>query len=106
MAVAKLYRHRVELRHLLDIVKISKEEKEKWDRRIPRMLPSHILELRVNLLEQLVLDVQVQVISDIQQGKQVPEDEDGMVKYVIERVMDKIALVEKRTEESLAVLLA
>lgn len=102
MAVSKLYRQREEIKQLMEISGMSEKEKKRWRRLIPRMLPSELLQLRRNLLEQLVLDAQFETIDEIEKGKDIPEDDSGLLEFVLAKVLEKADKVEERTKRVLA----
>jgi hypothetical protein len=100
MVVSKLYRLRVEVKQLLEVAKIHEDEKKKWRKNIPRMIPSELVELKLNLLEQLINDAQTETISEIREGKDVPEDDEGLLEVVLAKVLEKADRVEERTRSA------
>ena len=67
------------------------------------MLPSELIELRRNLLEQLVLDAQSETIREIKKGnKDVPDDDKGLLEFVLAKVLNKVDQVEAGTRNVLA----
>jgi hypothetical protein len=103
MTVSKLYKLREELKQLVEVARIPKKDKERWLKLIPKMLPSELVELRRNLLEQLVLDAQSETIGEIKKGnKEVPDDDKGLIEFVLGKVLSKVDQVEVRSVKALA----
>lgn len=98
MAVSKLFKQREEVKQLMEISGMSESEKKRWRRLISGMLPSELLELRKNLLEQLVIDAQFETIDKIENKKGVPEDDSGLLEFVLTKVLEKADKVEERTK--------
>lgn len=96
MAGSRLHKQRRELKLLVEVVGIPHAEKGRWRKHIPRMLPSELLELRRNLLEQLVLDAQFETIDEIRMGKHAQVGDEGLLQVVLRKVLQRADQVEER----------
>lgn len=100
MAVSRLHIQRKAVRQLLEASGIEEAEKARWRRLIPDMLPSELLRLKRNLLQQLFVDAQFETAHEIVQTKKAPKDNIGLLEMVLAKVLEKADLVEERTRSA------
>ncbi|MCH7951566.1 hypothetical protein IH980_02410 [Patescibacteria group bacterium] len=99
MAVSRLYKQREEVEQLVEIAGLASEEKKRWKRLVPRMLPSELLRLKRNLLRQLLVDAELETVNEIVKRKKAPKDA-GLIEMVLARVLEKVDKVEERTRST------
>jgi hypothetical protein len=97
MARSDLYILREEVKYLVGVTSMPEKEKKKWKKIVDNMIPSELLDLRKNALENVVLDVQLETIAKIKKGnKEIPDDEKGLEEFVMVKVMARVGEVEKK----------
>jgi len=100
MAESRLYIQRKEVRQLLEASGMEESEKAIWRRLVPRMLPSELLKLKRNLLQQLFVDAQFETVDEIVKRKKIPEGETGLVEMVLGKVLARVDQIEERTRSA------
>lgn len=98
MATSRLHIQRKAVRQLLEASGIEEVEKARWRRLIINMLPSELLRLKRNLLQQLFVDAQFEAVDTIVKTKKAPKDDIGLIEMVLVKVLEKVDKVEERTK--------
>ncbi|OGY17834.1 MAG: hypothetical protein A2900_00385 [Candidatus Chisholmbacteria bacterium RIFCSPLOWO2_01_FULL_50_28] len=89
-----------EIKQLIEISGLTDAEKGRWKARLSQMLPSELLELKLNLLRQLMIDAQFETADEIVTTKKVPEEGGGLVTTVLSKLLAKVDEVEERTKRA------
>ena len=76
---------------------MEESEKAIWRRLVPRILPSELLKLKRNLLQQLFVDAQFETVDEIVKRKKIPKGETGLVEMVLGKVLARVDQIEERT---------
>jgi len=76
---------------------MEESEKAIWRRLVSRMLPSELLRLKRNLLQQILVDAQFETVDEIVKRKKIPEGEAGLVEMVLGKVLARVDQIEERT---------
>lgn len=87
-----------ELKQLIEISSMSEREKTRWKRLLPRMLHSERLRLKMNLLQQLLVDAQFGTVNEIMETRKVPEGRQGLFVSVLTKILEKTDEVEEKTK--------
>lgn len=102
MKQSRLYRQREEVRGLVAMSAMPASEKRRWRRLVGRMLPSELLLLKRNLLQQLLVDAEFATVNEIVGTKKPPKDDLGLFTMVIGKFLEKIDRLEEQTRDTTA----
>ena len=81
---------------------LDDKRKERFLGLIPEMTRTELAKLRLSLKRLMYLAASKEVVNEVVETKNVPEDEGGLIEMALAKVSDKVGEIEKRFKTAAA----